>query len=265
MTGWQALRVWHTPVPADVPRLELPPVDTFTIVATVRGACRMESRRSNGWLAATFAVGDVGMTPPGRPVTLRWQLLSSQPHETVHIDLPMAAFEQHGSRDVEHLDVLSKPDPVIVAMATAMVEAGKAGSDELYAQSAAQYLAAHLLTPNTLRTPERRALSDRQLDVIRDYMHANIAQRITLDDLARQVSLSRFHFLRLFTATTGRSPIRFLTELRLETARRHLKAGDDTVMQVGRRVGFPSPSHFASTFARYVGCSPSTYRQQTRD
>jgi AraC family transcriptional regulator len=260
---WQALRVHRRSAAGDMPRLELPPVDTFTIVANVRGACRIESRRPNGWHAATFGVGDVGMTAPGRAVTLRWQILG-EPHETVHIDVPMSTFGQFGATDVSHLDVLSRPDPVIGAMATALVEASRAGCDEIYAQSAAQYLAAHLLAPRTVQTPERRVLSDRQLGTITDYMHANMSSRISLDDLARQVALSRFHFLRLFTATTGRSPIRFLTELRVDTARRYLKSGNEPVMQVGKRVGFPSASHFASTFSRLVGCSPSEYRQNTK-
>lgn len=261
---WQALGVSRKAAEGDMPRLEVPPVETFTIVAVVRGGCRVESRHPGGWRAATFGVGDVGMTVPGRAVTLRWRILG-EPHQTVHIALPMHTFEKFGSTDVEHLDVLSKPDPVIVAMATAMVQAQTAGCDELYAQSAAQYLAAHLLTPATFQQPERHALSERQMNVITEYMRANMGNRITLDDLARQVALSRFHFLRLFTATTGQSPIKFLTEMRVETARRYLKAGNEPVMQVGRRVGFPSASHFASTFSRYVGCSPSAYRQHTKD
>jgi AraC family transcriptional regulator len=263
--GWRALQVRRAAVHSDQSRLEVPPMETFTIVAPFRGACRMESRRKNGWKAAVFGVGDVGMTLPEKAVVLRWQLLVSHPMETVHIDLPMSAFERHGDPgDLTRLDVLSTPDPVIASMATAVIRANEAGCDELYAESAAQFLVAHLLTPQVLREPEPRRLSDHQLRVITEYMHAHLAERITLEDLAREVAMSRFHFLRLFSATTGLSPIQFLTELRIDTARRYLAASDEPIRLLGKRTGFASASHFAATFTRVVGCSPTTYRRRQR-
>jgi AraC family transcriptional regulator len=263
--SWRALQVRRASVHSDLPRLELPPVDTFTIVAPFRGACRMESRRKKGWKAAVFGVGDVGMTLPGKAVVLRWQLLVNHPMETVHIDLPMSAFTRHvDPGDLSRLDVLSTPDPVISSMATAVIRANEAGCDELYAESAAQFLVAHLLTPQALTTPETRRLSDHQLRTITEYMHAHLAERITLDDLAREVAMSRFHFLRLFSATTGLSPIQFLTELRIDTARRYLAASDEPIRLLGKRTGFASASHFAATFTRVVGCSPTSYRKRLR-
>jgi AraC family transcriptional regulator len=262
---WRALQVSRTVVHRDQPRLELPPVETFTIVAPVRGACRMESRRKNGWKAATFGVGDVGMTLPGRAVVLRWQLLVNDPMETVHIDLPMSAFEPHShAGDLTHLDVLSAPDPLIASMATAIIRANEAGRDELYAQSAAQFLVAHLLTPQVSHEPEHRRLNYHQLSMITDYMHAHLAERITLEDLAREVAMSRFHFLRLFSATTGLSPMQFLTELRIHTARRYLTTSDEPIRLLGKRTGFASASHFSATFTKIVGCSPSSYRRRLR-
>ena len=93
---------------------------------------------------------------------------------------------------------------------------------------------------------------------------ANLAGRVRLDDLARAVAISRFHFLRLFTAATGRSPIQFLTELRLNSARQQLAATDEPVGQLGRRVGFGNASHFTTTFTQHVGCTPTAYRQAHR-
>ena len=225
-----------------------------------------KSRHKKGWKAAIFGVGDVGMTVPGKPVVLRWQLLVTHPMETVHIDLPMSAFtRQHTNPgDLSRLDVLSAPDPVISSMATALIRANEAGCDELYAESAAQFLVAHLLTPQTLTTPETRKLSNHQLTTITSYMHAHLADRITLDDLAREVTMSRFHFLRLFSATTGLSPIQFVTELRIDTARRYLAASDEPIRLLGKRVGFTSASHFTATFTKMTGCSPTTYRQRLK-
>ena len=269
--SWQTLQLRTKVDHNSTPLFTLAPSDMFNIVAMTRGACRMESRGEDGWRAASFAAGDVGITVPGRAVLLRWQLLARQPKETVHIDLPMAVFERYlveedapRVSDLRRLDVLSTADAVITAMAAALVRARAAGAGELYAETAAQYLVAHLLTPRVLHEPAEGVLGERQLDLVVQFMHAHLADRIRLDDLAKQLVLSRFHFVRLFTATTGCSPFRYLTGLRLDAACRALRASDDPVAQVGRRCGFPNPSHFAATFTRHVGCTPREYRQRSR-
>jgi len=250
----------------DMPMLEVPRTDAFSIVALVGGACRIESRAGRGWCKAIFTAGDVGITVPGRAVALRWRLLGDQPKRTVHIGLPMAAFDRYlaeesgPSPDLRRLDVLATPDPVITAMAASLVKARAAGAGALHADCAAQYLVAHLLSPKSTEEPELRVLGERQLGVAIEYMRANLAGRITLEDLAREVALSRFHFLRLFSATTGRSPVRYLTELRIETARRQLSGTAEPIGRIGRQCGFPSASHFAATFAKHVGCTPTEYR-----
>ncbi|SDX96088.1 AraC family transcriptional regulator [Amycolatopsis xylanica] len=264
---WRSLTVRRKVDIEDMPLLELPPSEVLSIVVVVRGACRIESRGDRGWRAAPYGAGDVGITVPGRAVELRWRLLGTQPKETVHIALPMRAFRQFlgdDPGDLDRLDVLSSPDPVISSMADAVARAREAGAGELYAESAAQYLVAHLLGP---REPaaESSALTARQLAVVTEYMRAHLAERITLDDLARELSLSRFHFLRQFAAATGSPPHRFLTELRVEAARRLLSSTPDPVGRIGKHTGFATASHFAATFQRHVGCSPSAYRLRYRD
>lgn len=131
-----------------------------------RGACHIGSRHATGWRSAAYIAGDIGITLPGRPLVLRWELLADSPFETVHIHLPVAAFERYmleephiSSTDLESLDVLSTPDPVVTAMAKSIVEAHRLGAGELHAEYAAQYLVAHLLAPRETRTPERGVLS----------------------------------------------------------------------------------------------------------
>ncbi|MGW0709234.1 helix-turn-helix domain-containing protein [Streptomyces sp. NPDC002643] len=111
---------------------------------------------------------------------------------------------------------------------------------------------------------EPGALGARQLETVIAYMRAHLADRIGLDDLAREVALSRFHFLRLFSATTGQTPHRFLTGLRIETARRLLESTDEPVGRIGLRCGFSTASHFTAVFRRHIGHTPTGYRQFRR-
>ncbi len=147
-------------------------------------------------------------------------------------------------------------------MAPILLDAQDAGTDDRYATSAAHYLAAYLLHPQRATPSRSGCLSPQQLRAVTAYMHEHLASVITLDDLAKEAALSRYHFIRLFAATTGKTPLQYLAELRIDTARQHLAVGTEPISQVGRRCGFPSPEHFARVFRKHVGCSPSQYRRR---
>src|SRR5262245_16891839 len=96
----------------------------------------------------------------------------------------------------------------------------------------------------------------------RDYLHAHHATPLTLDALARQASLSRYHFLRLFREAFGQTPHQYLIRVRLERAKTLLAAGNDPVTEVCFAVGFSSLGSFSTLFNQRVGCSPSGWRRR---
>jgi AraC family transcriptional regulator len=65
----------------------------------------------------------------------------------------------------------------------------------------------------------------------------------------------------VFKAATGRTPHRHLTELRVETAQRHLENGTLPIGEIAHLCGFGSPA-LSAVFARTVGTSPSAYRRE---
>jgi AraC family transcriptional regulator len=79
---------------------------------------------------------------------------------------------------------------------------------------------------------------------------------LSLGHVARRVRLSPFHFARLFTATTGTPPHRFLVRLRLLHALRSLRDGE-SVTDACFNSGFSHLSHFSSAFQRAFGVLPS--------
>jgi AraC-like DNA-binding protein len=92
-------------------------------------------------------------------------------------------------------------------------------------------------------------------------MRENIGETLTIDDMARTVMFSKFHFSRFFQRVTGVSPGRFLSAMRLQEAKRLLISTSLTVTDVSHRVGYTSVGTFSSRFTRSVGVSPTTYRQ----
>jgi AraC-like DNA-binding protein len=94
-----------------------------------------------------------------------------------------------------------------------------------------------------------------------DTMKENLAEELTIDDMARAAMFSKFHFSRAFQRVTGISPGRFLSAIRIEEAKRLLVTTDLNVADISLRVGYSSVGTFSTRFTRSVGLSPTTYRR----
>jgi AraC-like DNA-binding protein len=92
-------------------------------------------------------------------------------------------------------------------------------------------------------------------------MKEKLGEPLTIDDIARSASFSKFHFSRLFQQATGVSPGRFLSALRLAEAKRLLLSTSITVTYISHRVGYNSVGTFSSRFSTTVGISPAAYRR----
>jgi AraC-like DNA-binding protein len=104
--------------------------------------------------------------------------------------------------------------------------------------------------------PIERAV-ERAITTIR----TNLAEDITIDDLARAALFSKFHFTRVFRRITGVSPGRFLAAERLQEAKRLLSTTSFSIADISRRVGYQSVGTFSTRFTRSVGMSPTSYRR----
>ncbi|WP_442603151.1 helix-turn-helix domain-containing protein [Paenibacillus sp. KN14-4R] len=103
----------------------------------------------------------------------------------------------------------------------------------------------------------------RRLHIGHDFMAACYSQPISLTDIARVACLSPNHFLRSYKQLFGMSPHQFLTEKRLQQAKRLLLQTDQPVTDICLEVGFQSPSSFSGLFTKRFGVSPSLFRQQS--
>lgn len=92
-----------------------------------------------------------------------------------------------------------------------------------------------------------------------EYMRGHLSEPLTVADMADLVSLSPSAFAHLFRAVTGRSPRRFLKEMRLNRARELLIEGDFTVTRISKEVGYASVSHFITEFRGRFGVTPRSY------
>lgn len=91
------------------------------------------------------------------------------------------------------------------------------------------------------------------------YLHAHAGDRLSVEQLAGIAAMSPSHFSRVFRRETGKTPLAYLQRVRLEQARKRLRAGDGSIATVALACGFATPSHFCTAFRRAYGQSPSTF------
>lgn len=100
----------------------------------------------------------------------------------------------------------------------------------------------------------------RSLRRAKDLIDREYAEPLDLDRLAAAAGLSKFHFLRCFAATYGRTPAQYLGERRVERAQDLLRSTNLTVTEICLLVGYTSLGSFSDRFRRLVGRSPSQYQ-----
>ena len=86
----------------------------------------------------------------------------------------------------------------------------------------------------------------------------------SIEEVAREVGISPFHFIRQFESVFGLTPHQFRIQSRLDHARRLLAAGQHSVTDVCMEVGFSSLGSFSDLFTRRVGTTPSAYQRRLR-
>jgi len=92
-------------------------------------------------------------------------------------------------------------------------------------------------------------------------LRARPNKEINMNELARQVGLSRSRFYDLFQLSTGRSPRSYLDMLCIESAISKLSSGTGRIAEVSAALGFSAQSNFTRFFQQQVGIPPSKYRR----
>ncbi|MFM9016192.1 MAG: AraC family transcriptional regulator [Verrucomicrobiota bacterium] len=112
----------------------------------------------------------------------------------------------------------------------------------------------------------RSAESAPQSAISRSVQHlvANFRDEVRLEDLLRVSGLSRPTFARQVKRHSGRSFSASINQLRLQAARRELRDGDRSVLDVALACGFRQVTFFNRLFRREVGCTPTEYRRRQR-
>jgi transcriptional regulator GlxA family with amidase domain len=99
---------------------------------------------------------------------------------------------------------------------------------------------------------------------VADYVSANLAEPISLKDMASVAGLSRMHFAAQFRIATGSRPHEFLLRQRVERAQELMATRDTPLLAIALDVGFQTQAHFTSVFKKVTGETPHRWRERQR-
>lgn len=109
-------------------------------------------------------------------------------------------------------------------------------------------------SPNRLKAIQR-------LRPLLTYLHKNLSEPVTIDDMASLVHLSPSRFHAVFRQSMNATPLDYLKKIRLDAAARMLLASDASVAEISRAVGFKNQFHLSREFHNQFGLSPLKYRK----
>ena len=104
---------------------------------------------------------------------------------------------------------------------------------------------------------ERQPLHELQM-----YVLDHPADDLSVEKLARRVAMSPRNFARIFTREVGMTPARFVTSVRVETARRLLEESSDSLDTVCTQSGLGTAESMRRAFLSAVGVPPGQYRER---
>jgi AraC family transcriptional regulator len=216
------------------------------------------------------APGNLAIIPPNSPAGLTLK----SAHLTRSFALDMDALgkifdelipHQH-SPDFSALNSALANDEFIAAILDRIwSEAGIADlGSRLFMEGAVASLGVALVRAarHGVAPPHRGGLAPLPLKRVLELMEAEIAADLSLDVLARVAGVSPTHFCRAFKISTGMPPAKYLSDRKIEFARRLLADRRLSLVEIAFAVGFSGQAQFTTAFRRATGTTPGQWRRE---
>ncbi len=110
------------------------------------------------------------------------------------------------------------------------------------------------------KSTRRKTYSD-DIDAVIDFIESNYHDPITVDDMIKQIHISKYHFIRLFRRVIGITPYSYLTNYRINISKQMLRSSDSSISEIAESCGFSDTSNFIAHFKRHTGVRPAQYRK----
>ncbi len=110
-------------------------------------------------------------------------------------------------------------------------------------------------------TEKIRKKHSADIDKVLDFIGTHYAEALTVEDMIREIPISKYHFIRVFRRILGVTPYSYLTDFRINRAKILLCTTEKTVGEIAAHCGYHDTSVFIEHFKKRVGTTPLGYRK----
>ena len=93
------------------------------------------------------------------------------------------------------------------------------------------------------------------------YIKNHYGEKLSLEDISEQMGFNMNYFSELFKKETGKTFTVYVSEVRMEEAKKMLRDTNMAVYEIAGKVGYKDPKFFSQQFAKTVGLKPAEYRK----
>ncbi|PAW92942.1 AraC family transcriptional regulator [Mucilaginibacter sp. MD40] len=108
----------------------------------------------------------------------------------------------------------------------------------------------------------QKAHEDEPIKKAQEFIEANIADRISVEDLAMRYAIGKRQFERRFKKATNNSPLEYIQRVKIEAAKKQLESSRKNVNEVMYGVGYADTKAFRTVFKKITGLSPIEYKSK---
>jgi AraC family transcriptional regulator len=183
-----------------------------------------------------------------------------QHHAATHLDIDV--------RLVELVDLRYQKDEKLKCLIKENFIIGNNPSrfSPLFAEQTINNIMAHLLNHynafNVRQETITSGLSSAHMRLVKNVIHQQMDEKLSIEYLAKLITLSPFHFARMFKISFGESPASYITRIRINHAK-SLLSSTETLSTISLHTGFSHQSHMTRNFKSQTGITPLAYRQRT--
>lgn len=248
----------------------IPPLDHFMIVCYYTGHTPMDRCIDEGWKRTACAPGDISLLTMSQNSHWHW----TEEIDVSHVYLSNALMSrvamdvmERSIEDIRLHDLLRTQDTILTSIVGAITrEVKNRGMGcSLYAESLGMQLALHLLRHYASVTFKDRGapgrLSQLQKQRLLEFIDAHLQDPIRLDEMADAVGLGAWTFSRKFSESFNCSPHTFVTEQRIERAKRMLCEGVLAIKEIAYLCGFSDQAHLTRVLRSKLGVTPAQLRR----